>query len=245
MSNKSSGGKLEGFFTGKGFYIVLFLCAAVIGVSAWMMAAGNETMAESAKNSSVVMDNRRVETVIVPALDNDIEPAMADENPIKLEPPQVNTDGIAVAETVPEEELESVSAQVYVWPVVGDIERSCCLNTLSYDITMRDWRTHEGVDIAAPLGTEVNAAHSGVVESVFEDEFFGTVVCVSHGDGTCSYYANLAAAPAVAVGTWVEPGQTIGSVGTTALCEIGQGTHLHYAVTVDGNWVDPMNYLPA
>lgn len=245
MSNKSSGGKLEGFFTGKGFYIVLFLCAAVIGVSAWMMAAGNETMAESAKNSSVVMDNRRVETVIVPALDNDIEPAMADENAIKLEPPQVNTDGIAVAETVPEEELESVSAQVYVWPVVGDIERSCCLNTLSYDITMRDWRTHEGVDIAAPLGTEVNAAHSGVVESVFEDEFFGTVVCVSHGDGICSYYANLAATPAVAVGTWVEPGQTIGSVGDTALCEIGQGTHLHYAVTVDGSWVDPMNYLPA
>ncbi len=44
MSSKSSGKKLEGFFTGKGFYIVLFLCAAVIGVSAWMMAAGNETM---------------------------------------------------------------------------------------------------------------------------------------------------------------------------------------------------------
>lgn len=34
MSSNSSGKKLEGFFTGKGFYIVLFLCAAVIGVSA-------------------------------------------------------------------------------------------------------------------------------------------------------------------------------------------------------------------
>ena len=43
-SSNSSGKKLEGFFTGKGFYIVLFLCAAVIGVSAWMKAAGNETM---------------------------------------------------------------------------------------------------------------------------------------------------------------------------------------------------------
>ena len=41
MSSNSSGKKLEGFFTGKGFYIVLFLCAAVIGVSAWMMAAGD------------------------------------------------------------------------------------------------------------------------------------------------------------------------------------------------------------
>ena len=38
MSSNSSGKRLEGFFTGKGFYIVLFLCAAVIGVSAWMLA---------------------------------------------------------------------------------------------------------------------------------------------------------------------------------------------------------------
>ena len=44
MSSNSSGKKLEGFFTGKGFYIVLFLCAAVIGVSAWMMAAGDVAM---------------------------------------------------------------------------------------------------------------------------------------------------------------------------------------------------------
>ena len=41
MNSRGSGKKLEGFFTGKGFYIVLFLCAAVIGVSAWMMATGN------------------------------------------------------------------------------------------------------------------------------------------------------------------------------------------------------------
>ena len=46
MNNSSSGRKLERFFTGKGFYIVLFLCAAVIGVSAWMMTAGNVTMSD-------------------------------------------------------------------------------------------------------------------------------------------------------------------------------------------------------
>ncbi len=245
MSNRSSGGKLEGFFTGKGFYIVLFLCAAVIGVSAWMMAAGNETMADNATTSAAVTDNRRVETIIVPALDNDTEPVMAEENPIKLEPPRINTDGIAEAEAVDEAELVPASAKVYVWPVVGEIERSCNLDTLSYDVTLHDWRTHAGVDIAAPLGTAVNAAHSGIVESIFEDDFYGTVVCIAHGDGTSSFYANLAATPTVTVGSRIEAGQTIGSVGATALCEVGQGTHLHYAVMIDGAWVDPMNYLPA
>ena len=43
-NNKGSGGKLDGFFNGKGFYIVLFLCAAVIGVSAWSLLSGNRTV---------------------------------------------------------------------------------------------------------------------------------------------------------------------------------------------------------
>ena len=65
MSSKSSGKRLEGFFTGKGFYIVLFLCAAVIGLSAWMMAAGNEAMEEARNFGEVGLDNRRIETVII------------------------------------------------------------------------------------------------------------------------------------------------------------------------------------
>ena len=62
MSSNSSGKKLEGFFTGKGFYIVLFLCAAVIGVSAWMMAAGNETMAKEADACIVFWDGKSTGT---------------------------------------------------------------------------------------------------------------------------------------------------------------------------------------
>ena len=60
MNSKSSGKGLEGFLMGKGFYIVLFLCAAVIGLSAWMMTAGNETMEERDTNLGT-----RVETVLV------------------------------------------------------------------------------------------------------------------------------------------------------------------------------------
>ena len=65
MSSKSSGQRLEGFFTGKGFYIVLFLCAAVIGLSAWMMAAGNEAMEEARGIGDVGLNERRIETVII------------------------------------------------------------------------------------------------------------------------------------------------------------------------------------
>ncbi|MBQ1236160.1 MAG: hypothetical protein IIX72_04220, partial [Oscillospiraceae bacterium] len=66
MSINSSGRKLEGFFTGKGFYIVLFLCAAVIGLSAWMMAAGNGTMDNLSEKNSIGFENSRVETIVIP-----------------------------------------------------------------------------------------------------------------------------------------------------------------------------------
>ena len=65
MHSSSSGGRLEGFMTGKGFYIVLFLCAAVIGLSAWMMAAGNEAMEEARSFGDVGLNERRIETVII------------------------------------------------------------------------------------------------------------------------------------------------------------------------------------
>ena len=77
-----------------------------------------------------------------------------------------------------------------------------------------------------------------------QDDLYGTVLTVSHGDGTRTVYANLAEQPAVSVGDRVEAGDVIGTVGDTALGEIGQGSHLHFAVTVDGAGVDPLAYLP-
>ena len=143
-----------------------------------------------------------------------------------------------------EEEILSDMSET-VWPVEGELERLYDVDHLHYDVTMRDWRTHDGLDILAPLGQTVCAAMPGVVRYVQDDSFYGTFVTVDRGDGTCAVYANLASMPAVSVGDWVQAGDVIGAVGTTALCEIGQGTHLHFAVYLDGESVDPLDYLPA
>lgn len=240
MSTNSSGRRLEGFFTGKGFYIVLFLCAAVIGVSAWMMATGNETMDESQIGAG--FDNTRIETVVItPDVKHETVEAAA---PMQTEesPASVPAGSIEVWQ---EQESVPAEAPLYLWPVQGDIERSYDLENLNYDVTLHDWRTHAGIDICAPVGTTVTASRAGTVEAIESDGLYGTVVTVSHGDGSGAVYANLADMPAVSVGDRVESGDVIGSVGTTALCEIGQGTHLHFAITVDGVSIDPMQVLPA
>ena len=248
MNSNSGRGKLEGFFSGKGFYIVLFLCAAVIGGSAWMMASGNQKMAEDVTRMNRESLNRqRVETVILPPqTEEEMQETMAEAD---TELPQEETVQVWKEENSGQEPAEATVAEaeepIWLWPVLGELERSYDLERLHYDVTLRDWRTHAGVDIASPLGTTVTAAHQGTVESVAQDDLYGTVVTIAHGDGTKSIYANLADTPAVSAGDWVEAGQTIGAVGTTALCEVGQGTHLHFAVTADGVSVDPEAYLPA
>ena len=243
MNSKSSGKGLEGFLMGKGFYIVLFLCTAVIGLSAWMMTAGNETMEDLVSSDSV--NNYRVETVLVTP---DVQTPKVEVMAIPeetAEPVLAETEEEEALPVWNEAEPAAPDMSVTVWPVEGELERLYDVDHLHYDVTMRDWRTHDGVDILAPLGQTVCAAMPGVVRFVQDDGFYGTFVTVDHGDGTCAVYANLASMPAVSVGDWVQAGDVIGAVGTTALCEIGQGTHLHFAVYLDGESVDPLDYLPA
>ncbi|MGI5976844.1 MAG: peptidoglycan DD-metalloendopeptidase family protein [Candidatus Limivicinus sp.] len=244
MSSNSSGGKLERFFTGKGFYIVLFLCAAVIGVSAWMLAAGNKTMSKDDGIGEPGFDTRRVETVVITPAPRDVTEVNGMEEP--------ETEETAAEDGIPENAVEvfedsarEAAAPSYIWPVSGNVERSHGLDELKYDVTMRDWRTHNGIDIESPLGTTVMASRGGVVESITQDDLYGTVVCISHGDGSRAIYANLADTPAVSVNDAVEAGSVIGAVGSTAICEAGQGNHLHFAMSVNGESVDPMEYLPA
>lgn len=244
MNSSSSGKKLESFLSGKGFYIVLFLCAAVIGVSAWMMAAGNETMSDDALQTSVSnQDERRVETVIIPARP---EKSTALEPELEAEAPAVSDEGPSEV-TVPVDSVDSQSAEVpasvFVWPLNGELDRGHSGNSLVYDVTMQDWRSHEGIDILAERGAVVQASCAGTVESVRKDDMFGVVVTISHADGSKSIYANLEDSPGVTEGQHVDAGEAIGAVGHSALCEVGQPSHLHFALQVGGRCVDPMEYL--
>ena len=242
MNSSSSDRRSEGFFAGKGFYIVLFLCAAVIGVSAWIMAAGNRAM-DASDMTEVMSTDHEVETVIAPNYNRD---AIIDET--QFAPPEIGTTAPAEpAEEEQSEEVQSTAAEevVYVWPVSGEVVREHTLSALKYDDTMRDWRTHRGVDIACEEGTSVSAVRGGRIESIEFDDFYGTTITIDHGDGVRSVYSNLAEETAVNVDDWVDPGVTIGSVGKSALCEIAQDAHLHFEMTFNGVAVDPMGYLAA
>lgn len=227
--NKS--GKLEKFLAGKGFYIVLALCIVVIGISVWSIA--NHSVAKNANIDSGVTLSDDGEGDTAPVINE------ATPSPIIEE-----TDTEKAEETLSKAQ-ETVSSEptTWVWPVSGEVGREYSVDALSYDVTMDDWRTHEGLDITAKQGDEVHAAADGTVSSVEKDELYGTTVTIDHGAGMKTVYSNLEDTPTVSTGDSVKAGDTIGAVGKSAICEVNQPPHVHVEVLKDGNSVNPRNYL--
>jgi len=87
-------------------------------------------------------------------------------------------------------------------------------------------RMHEGVDLAAPDGTPIVAAGSGVVMRAGPAEGYGNAVLIDHGDGWLTHYGHLSVITVVA-GQHVAAGQQIGNEGSTGH---STGPHLHFEV---------------
>ena len=128
-------------------------------------------------------------------------------------------------------------------PVAGETVAEFAVDCLGYNETTRDWRTHHGIDIAAEAGTTVCAAADGTVYSVYEDESLGTTVVITHEGGYTTKYASLAEEVSVEPGSTVTMGQSIGTVGNTALLENSLAPHVHFSVTCSGASVDPQEFL--
>ena len=257
-------GGLEAFFAGKGFYIVLSLCVVIIGVSAWAMLSGTGTHVETPANNDLTNLEVYGQAEYTPSepqapeiQDNGVlapsaSPAVTASPAVPSQTPADNTQADPTELSQQEDSAAVWSAddggleaeQVFYWPVNGEIEIPYSVDTLIYNRTLSDWRTHPALDIAAAMGTQVMAAGSGRVENIYTDDLYGVTVVIDHMGGLKSIYSNLAETPTVYVGDGVIAGEIIGAVGSTALGETGEVTHLHFAMTLDGQSVDPTEYLP-
>lgn len=103
------------------------------------------------------------------------------------------------------------------------------------------WAMHEGIDLAAQLGSPVHAAAPGTVVYAGRKPGYGRVVEVDHGYGIKTRYAHLKAIE-VARGARLAHRDTLGRVGDSGR---STGAHLHYEILMDGDPFDPMNFLKA
>jgi murein DD-endopeptidase MepM/ murein hydrolase activator NlpD len=226
--------KMGDFVLGKGFYIVLFLCVATIGISGYylMNSFDAEMKTPVTGNPEVVLPDPATSVPEVKAPQVPTQPA--EER--KAQTVQPKEDRATKQNPAP----APAPAVSYVWPVEGEVLRGFSVEALAYDQTMGDWRTHAGVDIAAEAGAKVQCVSDGVVKEVFTDDLMGATVVVDHQNGVMSTYSNLAAEPVAAAGQEVESGTVLGTVGASAIAESALPSHLHLEMTRNGEPVDPV-----
>jgi murein DD-endopeptidase MepM/ murein hydrolase activator NlpD len=100
-------------------------------------------------------------------------------------------------------------------------------------------RPHEGIDVSAPMGAEIEAPAAGVVTDVGWEDGYGNILTIDHGFGLVTRYAHCSKI-LVGRGQRVKRGQRIALVGSTGL---STGPHLHYEVWVNGKPVNPIHYV--
>lgn len=251
---------LKKFVEGKGFYVAVLVCVAAIGISGFYLlnsvtAPPEETPVSGTASVTVTPSPSPSPSVTPPASPkpshstaprHTASPAPEETPSVTVPSPSPSPSASPSPSPSPSPSVVPTrpTALVYTWPVKGAVVADFSLETLAYDETMGDWRTHSGVDIAATPGTSVMATADGTVSRVYADDLMGTTVVIDHGNGMVSSYANLQTQPTVSEGDVVHTGTVIGAVGSSAIAESGRPGHLHFELSEDGIAVDPELYLP-
>ncbi len=124
------------------------------------------------------------------------------------------------------------ASRQFAWPVWS--------GTVTSGFGIRHGAMHDGIDIAAPAGTPVHAAGSGVVIYVGRLHGYGNTVIIRHADNYVTVYAHDEA-NLVREGQHVARGQEIAEIGTSGRTT---GPNLHFEVRYNNLAYNPLSYLP-
>lgn len=209
----------------KGAVLTIALCLAAVGIAGYVYYHGADQVQEAAVQETY-------EDVLVGTMDAVDVPAIATQP----QPTQTVPGETAPAPTE-KKTLKTMS------PVEGAPIFGYSMEALSYNQTTRDWRVHNGIDLAAEDLAPVAAAAEGEVTGVFEDEAMGHTVVIRHKDGYTSCYSSLAEDIPVKPGDQVGMGHTIGYAADSAIVESTLGSHVHFSVTRYNEPMDPLEFL--
>ena len=178
-------------------------------------------------------------TIIEKYTENEEEVKTSELEVAKTETQTIVAERIAEEQKQKEEEerinsLPDINGiKLAVTPIEGTI-------TSRYGVSSRIRKsTHTGLDIAATSGTPIKVVAAGTVIAASYDGSYGKLVKVDHGNGVETWYAHTSKMY-VKVGEQVEAGDVIAAVGSTGN---STGPHLHLEIRVNGEHVNPQNYL--
>lgn len=256
----------------KGFYAALGISAVMIGSACYFayeqgekltkeFTAQNKVSDEDEAVDRKVTDVPKVTTTFVYTQSTTTEriPA-ATAPPVETAPPVINIPAAdvyikpyedeepVIAESESEEETAYVGASKMenVKSPLADMDEivgAFSGGELVKSVTTGSWQTHNGVDIAAEVGSEVYAVSGGEIMEVENDPVWGVTVLLDHHNGYITKYCGLSSGLSVQCGDVMVSGDLIGTVGDTADIESALSPHLHIEIMHNGNYIDPLSAL--
>lgn len=238
---KTNGGAVRWWSEDKGFYMILLLCVLAVAVAAYVLFVSPQTEqvdpldgymyeAEDSVTASEPVDD-------VPIMDRTPQTDTTQSDEAAEEEPAAETAN-EVQEPAKEETEQTAAALTFTIPIERDISRAYSGDTLEYDETTRDWRTHDAADYSGEQGDAICAIADGTVTMVGDDAIYGKYVVISHAQDMSSLYAGLDEI-SVKEGDNISGGKQIAVLGDPMPLEAEQGVHLHLAVSKAGEPVDP------
>lgn len=208
----------------KWFYVVLFLCGCALLTNVFVTGIVKKKLNDERTISSAPKIINTEKVYDLP----ETEPV------VQSEPEAEN---VEVFQAQPQEE------KGFEMPVYGEILNKFSGNNHVYSETLKEYRVHKGIDIKAPVLSQVKAAGDGVVESAKKDGLMGYTITIDHQNGFKSIYSNLSTIEMVQKDQRVNQGDIISGVGDTALIETGLEGHLHFELIKEGKQVNPEEYF--
>lgn len=176
--------------------------------------------------------------------DNELELNLEIDEKYTKDLEEINTDSLEVAETTVETAAQEIKEESEAIAIINNVKVSVL--PVSGKITSRYGEsssirrsTHTGLDIACSTGTDIKVVSSGTITFASKQGSYGNLVKVNHGNGIETWYGHCSKIYAK-VGDEVKAGDVIAAVGSTGN---STGPHLHFEIRVDGNTVNPQNYV--
>lgn len=241
MKKKNNGLKKVLYIYGGVFLLLVITCITVYSVYNKKLAeAAKQSLLATEKLENIVPNNAIAD--VSKELSKGIEEAIienAENTKKQIEEKVEETNEPEQVEETEAEPVEEIKPLEFIYPVEGEITKEFATEKLVFSETLQEWITHNGIDIKAERTAIVKATEDGTVASIKNDPRYGLTVIIEHREGYKSIYSNLLTAEFVSEGDIIAKGQTLGTIGNSAIFEIADEPHLHFELLKDEENIDP------
>ena len=223
-----------------GFYTALSICMVAVGMAAYSTYSTLSKGSETPSERPTVAVERVVTGVTEP------ESTTATQPPTTA--PETTTEPATteyVEETAPAETKSALETMLTVntslsFPLDNSNIIEPYSETAVYNKTLNEWKAHTGVDFGCKNGAKVYSMGEGEVVKAYDDDLLGKTVVVKSATYT-AYYSGLGDV-SVSRGSKVGTGEVIATAATVP-CESMAENHIHIAIKVGGQYVDPLELI--